>query len=171
MSANKDLFKTNKRILPAGFGNPIDGTRPVPWAMSAGYDPIHDILYTGQCISGRSLAKLPLNRWATGVQAKQADAQADNAQECSPNPFNPSTEIRFTVSAPSRQTSWSLQVFDLSGRLVRTLAKGEAGLRPLAQRVVWNAKDDAGQAVETGMYIYKLKVGRRVQLGKMIYSK
>lgn len=68
-----------------------------------------------------------------------------------PNPFNPSTSIRFDVAARSHVT---LRVYDVSGALVRTLVDGpaEAG----SHVVEWNGRNDQGSPASSGVYFYRL---------------
>jgi len=68
-----------------------------------------------------------------------------------PNPFNPTTSIRFALPRPA---DVSLIVYDLLGREVVRLVKGynRAGL----QQVVWNGRDAAGRGVPSGVYIARL---------------
>jgi hypothetical protein len=72
-----------------------------------------------------------------------------------PNPFNPTTTIRFTVPASS---SITLKVYDLMGREIRTVASGirEAG----TFAAVWDGRNDAGSAVSSGVYLYRLSSDR-----------
>ncbi len=72
-----------------------------------------------------------------------------------PNPFNPSTTIRFAIPE-SRQVS--LKIYDIAGRLVKTLLDEhrEAGLYD----VVWRGRDNADRTVATGVYFYRLESGR-----------
>lgn len=74
-----------------------------------------------------------------------------------PNPFNPATTLRFAVP---RRTQAELALFDLRGRRVRTLHRGprDAGTHVL----VWNGRDDAGVSVASGVYVARLRVGRRL---------
>ena len=71
-----------------------------------------------------------------------------------PNPFNPSTKIRFDLAQGGRV---DLVIFDLRGRRVRTLVSGE--MEPGRPVVVWDGKDDTGRSVASGMYIYRLVTG------------
>jgi len=84
----------------------------------------------------------------------------------SPNPFNPSTEIRFELAAPGRAT---LEVFDLTGRRVRTLLRSELPAGPHA--ATWNGTDDAGRDVPAGVYVARLQVGERVEARKLALIK
>ena len=83
-----------------------------------------------------------------------------------PNPFNPSTLLRFTLGAPQ---DVRLSIVDARGRLVRTIAPGtlDAGVHG----VPWNGLDEAGAAVASGVYFVRLEAGgqqrvRPVELAK-----
>jgi len=85
-----------------------------------------------------------------------------------PNPFNPSTTIRFTVPSGAVRP-FSLRVYDVRGRLVRQLATGQVngGL----QEVFWNGQNENGEPVGSGIYLYRLEVGRESFTGKMVLVK
>jgi len=69
-----------------------------------------------------------------------------------PNPFNPQTRIVFDLAAPGEAR---VQIYDTSGRLVRTLINEyRASGR---HEVPWNGKDQAGQSVAAGVYLYRLE--------------
>jgi hypothetical protein len=68
-----------------------------------------------------------------------------------PNPFNPSTEISYTV--PSRMRL-ALRVYDLDGRLVRTLVDAVAD--PGVQTARWDGRDGGGLPVASGIYYYRV---------------
>jgi hypothetical protein len=80
-----------------------------------------------------------------------------------PNPFNPKTEIRFRLAGDGPVT---LRVYDLAGRLVRTLVDGpaEGGLHAVA----WDGRDDTGRDQPSGAYFYRLSGDRADQTGKMM---
>jgi endonuclease I len=83
-----------------------------------------------------------------------------------PNPFNPSTVIRYELSAAA---AVELQVYDLAGRLVRTLYAGQetAG----AHECMWQGRDDRGHAVAAGVYVYRLRAGDEVETRRMVLAK
>jgi len=83
-----------------------------------------------------------------------------------PNPFNPQTVIAFSL--PQAQDV-SLCVYDVHGRLVRTLVAGEQAAGSHA--VTWRGLDDAGQTVASGMYFYRLRSDEGVQVRKMMMLK
>jgi len=80
-----------------------------------------------------------------------------------PNPFNPSTTIVFSL-AEAGQTS--LRIYDVSGRLVRTLVDYElpAGF----QEIGWDGRDESGNSVASGVYFYRLATGRYTGTRKMV---
>ena len=69
-----------------------------------------------------------------------------------PNPFNPSTSIEFSLPARERV---SLKVFDVSGRLVRTLVDGP--LSDGSHRYTWDGRNQRGSSVASGVYFYALR--------------
>lgn len=81
----------------------------------------------------------------------------------SPNPFNPSTTIRFYL--PERCVA-RLDVYDAAGTLVRGLADGvhERGTHALQ----WDGRDVAGNRVSSGVYFYTLKAGKESLSRKMV---
>ena len=71
-----------------------------------------------------------------------------------PNPFNPSTTIPFEV-AGTAAASVRLEIFDALGQNIRVLVN-ESQLHPGSYRAVWDARDDGGLVVATGMYFARL---------------
>jgi hypothetical protein len=79
-----------------------------------------------------------------------------------PNPFNPSTTIRFTLRelAPV-----SLQIFNIRGALVRTLIDSDLDAGIHERR--WNGRDSFGHPVASGVYFYRLRMGTEVLNGRL----
>ncbi|MGA3245407.1 MAG: LamG-like jellyroll fold domain-containing protein [Bacteroidota bacterium] len=91
-----------------------------------------------------------------------------------PNPFNPTTAIGFQLPAPSKAEGSavgfvSLRVYDVLGREVKTLVNGigQAG----AYSVQWDGKNERGEAVSSGIYLYQLRAGNFVVTRKMLFVK
>ncbi len=79
-----------------------------------------------------------------------------------PNPFNPATTIAYTLDRSSRV---SLEIYDMTGRKVRTLF---SGIQPAGRwEQQWNGRDDAGRDVPSGVYLYCLRADERTASGKM----
>jgi len=83
-----------------------------------------------------------------------------------PNPFNPIT--RFTYSLP-KDSRVKITIHDINGKVVKTLMNDRqiAGKRS----VTWNAKNDAGLPVATGLYFYRMESGNFQNTKKMILLK
>ncbi|MCP4571880.1 MAG: type I pullulanase [bacterium] len=86
-----------------------------------------------------------------------------------PNPFNPSTEIRFELGTADAGRSLDLAIFDLRGRLVRTLRTG--ALAAGYQTVTWDGRDTAGNATAAGVYFYRLTTQAGDLTGRMLMIK
>lgn len=75
-----------------------------------------------------------------------------------PNPFNPSTTIGYTI--PS-ETNVTVRVYDITGRVVRTLVRGQSHA-PGVYEVTWDGTGDGGHTLASGTYFYSLEyLGRR----------
>lgn len=87
-----------------------------------------------------------------------------------PNPFNPMTTIAFEIPGASGvRAHVTLSVFDVRGRLVRTLL--DEPRVPGTYQVAWNGRDDRGVRVPSGTYIYKIKAADFSSARKMILLK
>jgi hypothetical protein len=90
-----------------------------------------------------------------------------------PNPFNPSTTIAFEIPAaggdPGAAQAVALAIYDLRGRKVRTLIDGKR--KPGRYTVHWDGRDDRGQSVGSGVYLYRVKVGDFSEIRKMVVLK
>ncbi|HET9950290.1 MAG TPA: FlgD immunoglobulin-like domain containing protein [Candidatus Eisenbacteria bacterium] len=123
---------------------PTDPTMISNWAVAAGFNtgtygplmPIQDIAM------------------ATGVEIEEAPATSPRVNSLGqnrPNPFNPETTIPFSTAMQGRV---SVRVYDVAGRLVRTLVdqvlpSGEHTAR-------WNGEADRGSHVASGIYFYRI---------------
>jgi len=102
---------------------------------------------------------------ATGVEETSAEAASPTARlfGAAPNPFNPRTSIRFTLSRPARIR---LLIFDVSGARVRSLADG---MLPAGDHhITWDGKNDRGRDLASGAYFYRLEADREAQAKKLI---
>lgn len=83
-----------------------------------------------------------------------------------PNPFNPAATLRFSLPRTAEVT---LAVYDLLGRRVRILV--EQVLPAGAHQVQWLARDEQGQAVAAGLYLFRLQAGDALQVQKALLLK
>ena len=95
----------------------------------------------------------------TGDEVPAAYGLAQNF----PNPFNPSTTIKFDMKAKGHV---SLKVYNVAGQLVKTLADGvfNAG----SHSVNWDGTNNAGAKVASGVYFYKMETKNFSQTKKMV---
>jgi hypothetical protein len=70
---------------------------------------------------------------------------------CEPNPFGGQTEIRYTLAQAGRTT---LVVYDVSGRVVRTLQDGSE--KPGVYSLRWDGRDVVGRLMPAGAYFFKM---------------
>ena len=83
-----------------------------------------------------------------------------------PNPFRGGTSIRFALP---RATLTSIQIYDVSGRLVRTLANEmtPAGFH----EVTWNGRNESGREVSAGVYLYKVDLDNFQETRRIVLMK
>ena len=83
-----------------------------------------------------------------------------------PNPFNPTTTLKYEMgfSGPL-----SIQVFDVYGKLVKTLYNGINNIGE--HEIRWNAKDDQGRQVSSGVYLFKVSANGKTQTAKTLLLK
>ncbi len=84
-----------------------------------------------------------------------------------PNPFNPTTSIRYAIPGPGGRVT--LSIYDLSGRRVKTLVN--ADVAPGTYTVTWRGLDDTGRQLGSGVYFYKLEAPGFLEQRKMVMLK
>lgn len=95
-----------------------------------------------------------------------ADLRVNRLWQNDPNPFNPRTTIKYSTA---RDGKVKVVVFDVSGRIVRTLVDGRevAG----THAVVWDGTNDRGAHVGSGVYWVQMRAGTFVSNKKMVVLK
>jgi hypothetical protein len=83
-----------------------------------------------------------------------------------PNPFNPTTEIRFSLVAAA---DVKIDVFNIKGEKVKTLVDDH--LDAAFHTITWNGTDDQGRTVGSGIYFYRMRTGKFTSTKKMILMK
>jgi len=96
------------------------------------------------------------------VGVDSAPAGTVRLSPSAPNPFTSSTLVAFALPAAGRV---SLRLYDVAGRLVRTLEEGEL---PAGNHTrVWNRRTDRGTTAAPGVYFYRLEAGGK-RLGEKV---
>ena len=83
-----------------------------------------------------------------------------------PNPFNPTTNIIFSIP---NNSNVRLDIFNSLGQLVRTLV--DQNYASGNYTTIWNARDDFGNKVNSGVYIYRLVSGNKIESKRMVLMK
>ena len=85
-----------------------------------------------------------------------------------PNPFNPETWFPYRLA---ESANVKITIYNLSGRLIRTLDLGLKGAGSYTSKVkaaYWDGRSDIGEHAASGIYFYQLKAGNFLQMRKMI---
>jgi hypothetical protein len=100
--------------------------------------------------------KVPACYAATAVEGEPVGGAppsvANSLAQNIPNPFNPSTTIRYSVGQSGPVT---IRIYNAGGALVRTLV--DAPHTPGSYSVRWNGLDDAGRSLGSGVYFYRIE--------------
>ena len=83
-----------------------------------------------------------------------------------PNPFNPNTSIGYQLQSASPV---AVTIYDLMGNVVNNLFSGAES--PGYKSINWDATNNNGDLVSSGMYFYKLQVGESFEIKRMMYLK
>ncbi len=141
-----------------------------------------ELQFTGTKIAGQSSSgtiyidnlrvKYPDN--LTAVDEENTPPAGFDLSQNFPNPFNPTTKIKFTL--PTIETSYmtSLRIYNILGKEIFTLINKE--LSAGAYEIEFSAKDGSasggnGNTLSSGIYFYQLKAGEYVKTKKMIFLK
>lgn len=102
----------------------------------------------------------------TGITDKQETPTEFKLEQNYPNPFNPHTTIQYTLQNPSRAT---IKIWDIQGREIKTLFNNEENTG--THSVTWDATNNEGVGVASGIYIYTLTTNNGTTAKKMAYIK
>ncbi|NHZ86811.1 MAG: hypothetical protein GWP19_13205 [Planctomycetia bacterium] len=83
-----------------------------------------------------------------------------------PNPFNPETSITFQLPRPEKV---EIVIFNQVGQIIRRLTKGE--MPPGRHQIIWDAKNDRGEQVASGIYLGQMMAGSYSKTIKMLLLK
>ena len=153
---------TPKTDMDKGGGSPDYGKTQMPFIFTY---PTSSPLYTAGT-ANQPLGDLNYFGIPVGVTNDQIIANDFQLYSNYPNPFNPSTNIKYTLPVASNV---KVEIFNMLGQLVNTLVNQhqQAG----TYNTVWNGNDLNGNQVSTGVYIYKLSTDNFVSAKKMILVK
>ena len=75
-----------------------------------------------------------------------------------PNPFTTKTDFYFEHNQVCSNLEAQIQIFTISGRLVKTINKDVLTEGFRSQAITWDGLDDFGDKLGKGVYVYKIKV-------------
>jgi hypothetical protein len=152
---------TDPDFVP-GPGNEVHATADVSWTDPE-YDGwnVHYKITALDHVGNESPAASPDTETGAPIPViPQSFALYQNV----PNPFNPSTTIAYDVPAGGGKVT--LRVYDVAGRLVRTLVDGT---QPAGQKTVgWDGANGAGKRAASGVYFYRMTAPGFTQTRKMV---
>jgi hypothetical protein len=136
------------------------------YTMSSDF-PTHETAFqTHQGSKDVFVAKLSDTPSATGDGQTPASPTGFALDQNVPNPFNPSTRIHYEVPAGAGGDRVSIVIYDVNGRLVRTLVDGAQSAGP--KTAVWNGRDNRGVRVASGIYFYRMSAPGFTHTRKMV---
>jgi hypothetical protein len=137
-------------------------------AIAAALGPVVDGEVRVLTITGMTYDGIPIVGKDCVIIIKKKGSKVSGGYSMSnhPNPFNPATEISFSL--PER-AQVSLVIYNILGEKVKTLVNQtmEAG----NYNVTWDSKDEAGNSVASGIYFYRLKTENFDKTMRMLLMK
>ena len=126
-------------------------------------------MYVIEWSGGRGLWEIVLPQAA--IETAVAEAEGVVPEEFAlaqnfPNPFNASTTIAFQLGLPSQV---ELSIYSTSGQRVRTLVSGS--LPAGHHRLQWDGRNERGEPVASGAYLYQLAAGDFVATRQLVLLK
>jgi hypothetical protein len=105
------------------------------------------------------------NNWGQGPAVKELNVgvKADVDFQSYPNPFSKVLRIDFTLSNPNHTV---LQIYDIEGRLIRTLVNGQ--LNAGHHELRWNRRNHDGKIVPAGTYFCQLRTGKVIHTQSIV---
>ena len=152
-----DNYEARVTRIVGGFSNPIDA------------EIIGNRIYVIEWSGGRGLWEITLPEATTETAVSEAEgvvpAEFALAQNF-PNPFNASTTIAFQLGLPSQV---ELAIYSISGQHVRTLIS--SSLPVGYHRLQWDGRNEQGETVASGAYLYQLSAGDFVATRQLMLLK
>lgn len=164
----------NNTIIPASY--PLFGGQPLSQLFPGGDPPGPNVNCaswsdkdTNNGVAGWwvylnfTATKVPFTDGPTAVRSAPSQLVLDAPH---PNPFNPSTEIRYVLPRASRV---DVAIYDASGRMVSQLANEDQVQGE--HRVRWSGRDARGGTVSSGVYFVRLRSNGETRTQKMVLLK
>ncbi len=136
-------------------------------ATGYGYEDATKVIEVDEQTGLNPQIELTMNRVTSIDPGDQASViRTTRLYNAYPNPFNPSTTIRVDIARSQRA---SLVIYNVLGQKVKVLFNGL--LKQGSYKFTWNATDDQGNRVASGLYFYQLKTAEGIQTKAMVLMK
>lgn len=146
-------------------------------SVLSGAAVVNGTVFWGSGYSNNGLGTPNNKLFAFGVSSvKSASLEKNNItdelqnqyvlEQAYPNPFNTSTQIRFRIPEAGNVT---LKIYNSVGKQVKTLVDGN--MNEGFHQVTWDATDNSGSKMSSGIYFYRLTAGTFTQMNKIMLSK
>jgi predicted outer membrane repeat protein len=112
---------------------------------------------------------LPASASTTGITEAECLPTVFYLGPAIPNPFNPITELSYSIPAGSPPSRVIMRVYDATGREVTTLV--DADQEPGEYRAAWDGRDHKGSEVSSGVYFYRICWHGKSQTRRMVLLK
>ncbi len=108
-------------------------------------------------------------RWniQVGVEEFEQDRMQKISLQITPNPFIEHCMVKFQIPSAKSQTNPKLKIYDISGRMVRSLSL-ESNIMNRTLTVMWNGSDESGKIVPAGVYFVHLEVDNQKLIDEVI---
>jgi len=135
------------------------------WDLPLAETGMWELVVDGQVFLSQPGSRIALNRAPGELRLRRTGSRprAFALEENFPNPFNPSTTIRYAIEEGCRVR---LRVYNLAGQRVRELV--DQWQAPGWYGVGWDGRDEEGTEVGNGVYLYELRAGNRRSRRKMM---
>lgn len=161
LSPDEEVVQVHRFEIPRSW--PAGGYQIVlSWSDESGsYQEIATFEKVGNRGRKQSLSEESSNR--NGIESIP---QIFRLEQNYPNPFNPITTIAYQLP---EESDVRLTIYNVRGQQVRSAVSGRqaAGNREF----IWNGLDDSGEAVASGVYLYRLHAGEAVLTRKMLLAR
>ena len=106
-----------------------------------------------------------------GVERVNLQAGNPGAElHVSPNPFNCTASICFSLPVGGQSQEYIINVYNIQGQLVRSIARGRLGNHTIQAKAIWDGRNNFGQMVRTGIYFCRLTAGDQTIVKRLVLT-
>jgi Putative redox-active protein (C_GCAxxG_C_C)/Secretion system C-terminal sorting domain len=163
-----DLAAKTVEVLNAHFASTFASTFSDPESNAVcmschGSATNNNVMTHMECASCHTNEPVHGGAYTSVVPISDSTPKNYKIENAYPNPFNPSTTIRFSIPTDEKVR---LEIFDIRGRLVNSLIDSEH-MSAGSYESNWNAKNNLGDKVSSGIYIARITTGNFIQSIKL----